>query len=409
MDLDIFYKQLLGIESPWQVIKTEIDDKTHVISVYLAHQSGSKFSCSCCGKTCCVYDHQVLRTWRHLDTCQYETHLKAKLPRTNCSVCGIKTVLASWSSSFSRFTDDFECHVIDVLQASQVIKSAALLLRLTDDQVSYLMKKSVQRGVNRRQAHRGLVDYVAIDEKAYKSGHNYVTILSDADNGSVLEVVEDRNIESVQQSYKVLNDKQLAHIKGISMDMWSAFATVSKNLAPQAAIVHDRFHLACYLNHAVDITRRAENKKLLQENNELLKGTKYIWLKNSDNLSEKNKASLATIRLQESLKTVQAFELKEDFKQFFQSNTIQQATVFFNRWFEKVTDAKNAPLLKVAQMFKQHFEGLENYITHRISNAIAESLNSRIQQLKVKAKGFGSASAFRVAILFHFGKLSIYP
>ena len=409
MELEIFYKQLLGIESPWQITKIEIDAKQLFVFVYLGHEKGQQFPCSCCQKACSVYDHQELRTWRHLDTCQYQTHLKAHLPRTHCSDCGVKTVSPSWSSTYSRFTDQFECHAIDVLQASQVMQSSALLLQISTDQISYLMKKSVGRGVARRQAYGEQIAYLAIDEKGYKEGHNYVTILSDADNGRVLEVVEDRTIESVRKCYKALNDNQLAHVKGISMDMWSAFASVSKELAPQADIVHDRFHLSCYLNDAVDITRRAENKKLLQQNNELLKGTKYIWLKNRDNLSPINKELLDTIRLQSALKTVQAFDIKEEFKLFFTAQTTQHATEFFNQWFEKVSASKNAYLLKVAKMFKHHFEGLKNYITHRISNAIAESLNSRIQQIKAKARGFNSSTAFRVAILFHFGKLNLYP
>ena len=271
------------------------------------------------------------------------------------------------------------------------------------------MKKSVNRGIGRRQAHGELIDYVAIDEKGYKEGHNYVTILSDADNARVLEVTEDRTIESVRKCYKVLNYNQLAHLKGISMDMWSAFASVSKEVAPQADIVHDRFHLSCYLNDAVDITRRAENKKLLKNDNELLKGTKYIWLKNTDNLSTKNKELLDTILLQLELKTVQAFQMKEEFKQFFEAQTIPEATIFFNKWFLKVADSNNVQLIKVAKMFKKHFEGLINYTTHRISNAIAESLNSKIQQLKAKARGFSSPAAFRIAILFHLGKLDLYP
>ena len=109
------------------------------------------------------------------------------------------------------------------------------------------------------------------------------------------------------------------------------------------------------------------------------------------------------------LKTVQAFQIKEEFKQFFNAQSKQQATEFFNNWQQKVVESKNVQLIKVAKMFKQHLSGLLNYITHRISNAVAESLNSRIQQLKAKARGFISPKAFRVAILFHFGKLNLYP
>jgi len=409
MELADFYKELLAIDRPWQITKTEVDSTKSAVYIYLGHQKGVQFACPCCHKPCAVYDHQKGRIWRHLDTCQYQTYIKAQLPRINCSACGIKTVVASWSRSYSRLTDYLECHALDVLQTSQVIERSAVLLQLSADQLSYLIKKSVDRGVALRQACGQPINYVAIDEKAYKAGHHYVTILTDADNGRVLEVVADRTIESVRESYKSLNENQLATIKGISMDMWSPFESVSKEVAPQAAIVHDKFHLSAYLNNAVDITRRAQNKKLRQTANDLLKGTKYLWLTNRENLSLKETDLLDTILLDKSLKTVQAFQLKSDFKQFFKSRSPQEASDFFTTWHERVVSGGNAGLLKVATLFKGHLEGLTNYITHRISNGIAESLNSRIQQLKAKARGFSSPKAFRTAILFHFGKLHLYP
>ena len=410
MNLINFYTEILSLSLPWKIASIEIDKIKNRIILHLGHSEGSLFPCKKCGQLSSVYDHQKSRTWRHLNSCQYETYLVGKLPRTNCLNCGsVKTISVPWSSNQSRFTEDFECYAIDTLQINQVIHGTATLLNITDAQVSYLMKKSVARGLERRKNCVQLVNYLAIDEKSYKEGHHYVTILSDADNDKVIEVVEDRTIASVEKAYKSLNNSQLAHIKGVSMDMWSAFASVSQAVAPQSDIVHDRFHLSCYLNNALDITRRAENKKLLNQDNELLKGTKYIWLKDTKKLSVSAQDNLDKIIQQKDLKTVQAYELKERFKSFFDMSTIEQATTFFDNWFDDVVSSQNLHLIKVANMFKSHWLGIKNYIQHRITNAVAESLNSRIQQLKVKAKGFNSADAFRTAILFHFGKLHMYP
>jgi transposase len=410
MQAEDLYKKILGIELPWLISHIEIDDKTHHVTVALCHASFSKFPCSKCGTLCSVHDHQRERVWRHLDTCQYETHLKAAVPRVKCGTCGIIRASIPWAQPYSRFSELFECHAIDILQSCQVIERSALQLRITPDQLNYLMKKSVERGLALRQKASIPIKKLAIDEKSRQTGHNYVTILSDADEGKVLEVSEDRTIESVRKVYNTLNTKQLESVESVAMDMWSAFETVTKVVVPQADVVHDRFHLSGYLNNAVDITRRAENKKLVKNEDTALQNTKYLWLTNPNNLTQKNKDKLdEIIKNNKAPNLLIAYQLKEEFKNFFNCPNAEAATQFFKHWQQSVQKSGNTQLIKVATMFDKHFTGILSYIKHQVTNAIAEGLNSRIQQLKAKARGFKSATAFRLAILFHFGKLYLYP
>ena len=164
-----------------------------------------------------------------------------------------------------------------------------------------------------------------------------------------------------------------------------------------------------YLNKAVDITRRAENKKLVTQKDNRLKGTKYLWLKNPINFTDKQQLTIDQLMQDKTLETVKAWTLKEEFKDFFKSQTIQQATDFFNQWSTKIEQSKNTWLLKVAKTFEKHLQGLLDYTKHRTSNAMAECINMAIQQVKSKARGFKSAKAFRIAILFHLGHLDVYP
>lgn len=410
MQAEDLYKKILGIDLPWLITQIEIDDKTHHVTVVLNHAAFSKFPCSKCGTLCSVHDHQNERMWRHLDTCQYETYLKAAIPRVKCTTCGVHICSIPWAQSHSRFSELFECHAIDILQSCQVIERSALQLRITPDQLNYLMCKSVVRGLSLRQKAAIPIKKLAIDEKSRQTGHNYVTILSDAGEGKVLEVSEDRTIEAVKKVYNTLTIKQLESVESVTMDMWSAFETVTKQITPQADVVHDRFHLSGYLNNAVDITRRAENKKLVKNEDISLQNTKYLWLKNADNLTEKDKERLGEIiKNNKTPNLVMAYQLKEAFKRFFDCETAESATEFFKDWHQSVLNSQNTQLIKVATMFEKHFTGILSYIKHRVTNAIAEGLNSRIQQLKAKARGFKSAAAFRIAILFHFGKLYLYP
>lgn len=404
------YTKILGIELPWLISSIEINDITHHVTVVLGHGSFSKFACCKCGELCSVHDHQRVRLWRHLDTCQYETYLKAAVPRVKCGTCGVHTCSVPWAQSHSRFSELFECHAIDILQSCQVIERSALQLRITPDQLNYLMKKSVERGLALRQKASIPIKKLAIDEKSQQTGHNYVTILSDADEGKVLEVSKGRTIEAVLEVYNTLNTKQLETVESVTMDMWSAFETVTKRVVSQADVVHDRFHLSGYLNNAVDITRRAENKKLVKNEDTSLQKTKYLWLKNPNKLTEKDKKRLEDIiKNNKTPNLVTAYELKEEFKKFFDCPTAESATQFFKDWHQNVLKSQNTQLIKVATMFEKHFTGILSYIKHHVTNAIAEGLNSRIQQLKAKARGFKSAAAFRIAILFHFGKLYLYP
>jgi transposase len=289
------YTKVIGVELPWSISFIEIGDTTHHISVLLSHAASSKFPCSKCGDLCRVHDHQKVRFWRHLDTCQYETYLQTAVPRVKCGTCGVHICTIPWAQPHSRFSEQFECHAIDILQSCQVIERSALQLRITPDQLNYLMQKSVERGLALRQKASIPITKMAIDEKSQQTGHNYVTILSDAGEGKVLEVSKDRTIESVQKVYSTLTTKQLESVESVTMDMWSAFATVTKQVVPQADIVHDRFHLSGYLNNAVDIIRRAENKKLLKNEDTSLQNTKYLWLKNPEKLTEKDKERLEDI------------------------------------------------------------------------------------------------------------------
>jgi len=300
------------------------------------------------------------------------------------------------------------------MQSTQVRCRSALQLRVSDEQLKRIQLQAVQRGMayRKRLKHKPfyIVRDVCIDEKSLFTGHHYVSILYDGQTGTVLEVVEHRTQQAAQDAFNLLGEYiDLQEVKVVTMDMWKAFLNAAKLCVPLADIVHDRFHLSQYLNKAVDITRRAENKKLIAQDDDRLKGTKYLWLKNPNKFTDSQQQLHDQLMADKTLKTVQAWTLKEDFKKFFDTKTVQQATDFFNDWSKKVEQSENKRLISVAKTFKNHLKGLVDYTKHQVSNAMAECINTAIQQVKSKARGFKSAKAFRLAILFHLGKLELYP
>lgn len=414
MKITKFYEQILSIKKPWEITEAKIDSTDKSVHVNLAHGRGEKFPCKHCEKLCSVHDHNKERTWRHLDTCDHYTYLHAALPRVKCPEHGVCTIEPSWSRANSPFTLQFESFLIDTMQSTQVRCRSALQLRVSDEQLKRIQQQAVQRGMAYRKRLKNkpfyIVRHVCIDEKSLFTGHHYVSILYDGQTGTVLEVVEHRTQQAAQDAFNLLGEYiDLQEVKVVTMDMWKAFLNAAKLCIPLADIVHDRFHLSQYLNKAVDITRRAENKKLVAQDDDRLKGTKYLWLKNPNKFTDSQQQLHDQLMADKTLKTVQAWTLKEDFKKFFDTKTVQQATDFFNDWSKKVEQSENKRLLSVVKTFKNHLKGLVDYTKHQVSNAMAECINTAIQQVKSKARGFKSAKAFRLAILFHLGKLELYP
>mgnify|MGYP003137605815 CR=1 FL=1 len=67
------------------------------------------------------------------------------------------------------------------------------------------------------------------------------------------------------------------------MDMWQAFMTSGEKNAPNAEIVHDKFHVSKYLGDAVDKVRRQEHRELKAEGDDRLTGLRQMLLYNEEN------------------------------------------------------------------------------------------------------------------------------
>jgi transposase len=403
------YHHLLGIQQPWQVVNVELNLDDQAVYVYVDFE-GSKaaFHCPECGAYANLYDRRETRMWRHLDSCQFQTYLVASLPRVRCREHGVLTANVFWCEPNSRFTALFERFALEVLRATQVQARAAQILRLSAEQVQYLMHKAVARGLSRRDPAQAIV-HAGLDEKSFQQGHQYATILSDLDQGRVVEVIQDRTQQAATTLLETaLTPAQKKSVPSVSMDMWTAFQNAKNAVLPHAEVVHDRFHIAGYLNDAVDATRKEEHKRRARHEDKTLAKTKYLWLRSQASLSDKHKQALDQLTGLE-LETAKVWAFKECFRQFFDCQTEYGARVFFQNWYEAALALGNVPLNKVAHMLHRHLEGLLAYIRHRVTNAVAENLNGQIQRVKTNARGFRQFANFRVAILFFLGKLDLYP
>jgi transposase len=313
---------------------------------------------------------------------------------------------APWAESMSRFTKIFECHAIFLQKAAQNRSKAAEYLRLSWDEMNGIMERAVARGLSRRKEEP--INYLGVEEKNFHAGHSYVQILTDTEGKRVLEVVENRDEEAVNEVYKCLTEGQKASVKAISMDFWQAYINGAAEHIPLADIVHDKFHIMQYMADAVDSVRRSENRRLKKEGDETLVGTKFIWLKNAENLTDKQKTTFALLT-EKQLDVNRAWQRRELLKDFWKCTDEESARRFFKGWYFSATHSRLAPVVKVAKMLKRHFENIITYWTHHISNSFAEGINSVIQHIKATARGFRSFQNYRTSILFYCGGLDLYP
>lgn len=400
------YGQMLNLSNPWIVSGIELDTENLRLLIYINTVKGVKLPCPACGKPCPKEDHREKRTWRHLDTMQFETTIICRVPRVNCPDHGVLSAQVPFAKGYSRFTELFEHFAIDVLKASKSVQSATTLLRLSWHQIHDIQTKAVYRGIERRKDET--VKHVGIDEKNFLKGHSYASILTDLDNARVMEVAPDRTEEAALSLLNTLTDKQKQAVNAAAMDMWPAFMNAARLVLPQADIVHDKYHVATYLGKAVDLVRRKEHKALLKDGNNTLKGTKYLWLTAPYNWDKSHKDAFRSIAVDE-MKVGRAWSIKESFRHFWSYRYMGVAESFFKRWYYWATHSKLKPIIDAAKTVKRHIAGIFAYLKHHITNAVAEGLNSKIQSIKSDARGFRNFQNYRVAILFHCGKLNLYP
>jgi transposase len=402
------YDRLLGLSAPWFVADVKLDTEAQQVDVFVEHAQGASFSCPECCKACPVYDHTAERQWRHLDTMQFKTMLHARPPRVECQEHGIRQAALPWAEKNSRFTLLFERFAIDVLQATQTVKGAQGILGTTWDETWHILRRAVARGQARKVAKP--MPRIGIDEKAFRKGQNYVTLLYDLDRSTVEAISDGNDTESGNACFSQLSKHQIDSVESIAMDMSAAFVKSAKENIPlaEAKIVHDRFHVMKLASEAVDRVRRAEHKELKLIGDASLTGTRFIWLTGFERLSESQQERLDDL-ISSSLETGKAWAYKEMLRSLWACPDEATALAYFRSWYKRVIHTKLEPMKKVARTIKERLANVVSYCTHGITNAVAEGINSKIMAIKRRVGGYRNRENFKTAIYFYCGGLELCP
>jgi transposase len=396
------YEAILGLRTPWSVktVELSLEEKRVVVEVEL--KRGQVWADPTDSGKRAHINGWSERQWRHLDTCQFETIIKARVPQLKYSNGTVEELAVPWAERYSRVTRLMEGFVVKLLQVCPTTKGVCEITGLAWSTINSIMVSAVNRGMLRRSEDP--VPHLGIDEKSTERGQTYASILTDIDRSRVLDVVRERTIKASKSLLGTLSLTQCASVEAEAMDMWGPYMTATTACLPHADIVHDRFHVSKYLGKAIDKVRYQEHRNL--GNKSPLKGSKYAWLTTyADGRSSEAVAFRALNQL--NLKTSRAWRIKETFMQFWSYRYKGAAKRFFDAWSNNAMRSRLEPVKKVVKMLRKHEKGLLNYSQHRISNACAEGFNSAIQLIKANARGFRNFSNYRARILFHCGKLDL--
>ena len=403
------YQQILGDTTPWRVAAVRLDAGVQTIEIEMALKEGVLWGCPECGGAMHMHD-QEQRRWRHLDTCQFKTFVVADAPRVNCPAHGKVTVKVPWAEPRGRFTALFERFAIDVMLACST-SQASNLLRVSWDEADGIKQRAVARGLARRQddpVHR-----VCVDEKAVGRGQTYVTVVSalDAGRARVVYMGDDRTEASLDGFWLGMSEARRHAVEAVAMDMWQPFwnSTVKRVLGAVDKIVHDAYHLATYMNKAVDTVRRAEHAALQYRADDTLKGSRMLWLYGEENVPSKWLKRFRKLVANTKLKTAKAWAIKELWRDFWKAPDVERAAETFKEWYREAMATRLEPVTKVARMFKAHLRNILTYFRLHISNAPSEAINSRIQELIQQSCGYRNRERFKRDVFFHLGGLDLYP
>src|SRR5689334_15552374 len=392
-------QQALGLTMPWTVVRSDFDTKASRLDVEIDFTPGSRFACPTCGATDCpAYDTQR-KTWRHLNFFQHQTYLNARVPRVHCETCGTRQVGVPWARPDSGFTLLFEAMVMTMVSAMPV-KAVARIVDEHDTRLWRIVHHYVDEGRARTDA--SAVSRLAIDETAARRGHDDITLFVDIDQARVLFTTEGKDAATVAAFAEDLaaHGGEPDAIEEVCIDMSPAFIKGVAESLPEAAVTFDKFHAVKIINDAVDQVRRAEQKQ-----QGVLRGTRYIWLRNPDTLSERQRSTLEALPTRH-LKTARAYQIRLAFQDLYEQPS-EAAASYLKKWYFRATHSRLEPIIDAAHTVKRHWDGILRWFDSNIANGLIEGINSLVQAAKAKARGYRSTRNLKAMIYLVAGKLDL--
>jgi len=377
-----------------EVVRTEYKEGKICVKV---KTKKDKLRCSACGSYQVIKSGKKERVFRALPIGRKPVFILAEIHRLKCKRCGlIRQERITFAEERKSYTRSFKRYLLELSKIG-TIKDIAMHLGVSWDLVKEVQKEELRKHYSSPNIKE--VKHIAIDEFSVKKGHKYMTVVMDIDTGHIIFVGEGKGAESLTQFWKRIKRNKV-NIRAVAIDMSPAYiAAVTENL-PQAQIVFDHFHIVKLLNDQLSKLRRElYNHETELNKKRLLKGTRWLLLKNSDNLRDENNEKK---RLQEALAInkplATAYYLKEELGLLWKQSSKKNAEIFLKKWVDKAKASKLPRLIKFANTLMAHRSGIFAWYDYPISTGPLEGINNKIKTMKRQAYGFRDLEFFKLKI-----------
>ncbi|GFO76821.1 transposase, ISL3 family [Bathymodiolus platifrons methanotrophic gill symbiont] len=406
MNNESLFSMALGLQSPWKVEEIIFSNdnilEQNELHLQIGFESGARFADES-GVLCPVHD-TVDRQWQHLSFFEHSCYLHCSVPRITTTDGKVRTVEVPWARPGSGFTLLFEAMAWALIEREMPVNRVAEMLKVNPQRIWTIFNHWI--GKAKIADEVSSITQLGIDETSSKKGHKYVTLGVDLDESRVIFVTEGKGKATLHNLQEHLENKgvEKEQIEQICRDLSPSFIDGAAEAFPSAEITFDRFHVVKLLNEAMNQVRISERKE-----HDALKGHKYTFLRNRENLTNKQEVSLAEmIDLYPTLG--QAYRLKELFNDLWSMPDKVSAEAFLKQCCEEVEKSKISAFMKFVKTVRSHWSGIIHFVETKITNGILEGINSKVQLAKRRARGYRNINNFINMIYFLCGKLKFdYP
>jgi transposase len=366
-------------------------------TIFMIEQKRERLRCSRCGSADVQRRGEVLRRYQHLSVGPKPVFIELAVARVACPHCDvIRQVQVPFAEPQRTYTRAFARHVLE-LRSGMTIQDVARLLGVSGWMVRDIEKRHLEKHYARPKLKQ--TTRIAIDEISIGTGHRYLTVVMDLQSRRVLHVGPGKGADALKPFWRRLKSAH-AWIDAVAIDMSPAYIQAVSDNLPLATLVFDRFHLVKLFNARLSNFRRELYREAIDGlHKNVLKGTRWLLLKNSEHLDEKRNEHQRlneALQLNEPLAT--AYYLKEDLRQLWEQSTQGAAERFLNDWCSRARASGIRFLQTFAKTLQGHRNGILAWYDAPISTGPLEGLNNKIKTLQRQAYGFRDQDFFRLKI-----------
>ena len=403
---------MLGLGKSWKLVESrfEPESSTFFLKVEETPELWPEESARA-GTPVTCHDHVEPMQWRHLNVFNKECVIVCSLPRGRRGDDGkVYRVTPPWEGRSKHFTQEFEAFALTLMREMPV-KRAGQILGESDSRMWRMLFAHV-KAAHARLSFDNVV-WVGADEMNRRKGHNYLTVFADLLAKRVLFATPGKDA-SVWEAFAAELLRHNGHpkaIRRVAIDMSAAYTKgVASNLG-NAQVVYDKFHVIQNVVEACDQVRKAESRSDAGKR-ELLERTRWMWLKNRANWTEKETHKWESMSLERCV-TGMAYEMRLVLQGIYQWKDVEVAKKLFGNWCAWVKAMREQsgellePMARAARMIEGHLEGILAHWTQGLTTAYMEGLNSLFSAVKRKARGYRTVEYMTSMLYFVAGKLTL--